>query len=838
MATAWLVRRRLRGGLTGLAVLGAVMAVGATAALVAIGASVRTDRAYDRFLDAAAVGDVVINPSLLTTDSDALLRSLPGARAVTSAAVFFATVDDGSPRPRAALDEGIVLVRGSTDGRHLVMDRPALRAGRLATGRREAVVTEDYADAAGVAVGDTIPVAFWNAADDLVAEPEDIIEPVGVERLEVVGVGTLADEVLPDGLFPRGQVIVSPDVADRHDCLPAVPPGDPTFEELIAVLIPDGCSTSYPYYSIDVEAGAGGVEEVLAAFESGAEELNAELPPALLDQGAIYSLIATTTQQEQARVERSIRPVASTLGVLGIGAAGIALVVVGLAVARDLRRAQDDQREWWRLGLTARQRLWVLAVPPLAAIAVGLVAALVTSWLLSGLAPMGTVRVVDPSPELELGGWVLVAAAGLALSAVVLVLIVGGRTVRRTGTAVVRAREPGRVQRLARASARPEVVEGVRAAFGANRGAGLVVGGGAVATGVLTGALVFATSLAAIVTTPAAFGWPWDAAMMGGFGYGSQDVEAMQATLEEHDDVDRWTALAFASFTVEGEKVVSMVALGPPADLQLSLVSGALPSGPAQVALGTTTAADLGVEVGDEVQLDGESLGPHRAEVSGLVVFPAVGPYQANRASPGAGLLVPGAMVPPEILAAELSFVGIDLEPGIEPDAFLAELHDDFQRWALDGTHPVELAAAIRPPEIVDAESMRAAPLLLGGFLAAAAAAGLSFSVGVSVRARRRELGTLRALGFTGRQLRNSVRVQALATAVAALIVGLPLGIVVGRLLWRAYATQLGVVTDPSIPIGWVLVTVVAGIAVAVIVAARPARAAARAHAAHGLRSE
>jgi putative ABC transport system permease protein len=74
----------------------------------------------------------------------------------------------------------------------------------------------------------------------------------------------------------------------------------------------------------------------------------------------------------------------------------------------------------------------------------------------------------------------------------------------------------------------------------------------------------------------------------------------------------------------------------------------------------------------------------------------------------------------------------------------------------------------------------------------------LGVAVALSVRSRRRELGTLRALGFTRRQLHRSVGVQAVATMAAALAISIPLGVVLGRVAWRAFADRLGVLTDPS----------------------------------------
>jgi ABC-type antimicrobial peptide transport system permease subunit len=96
----------------------------------------------------------------------------------------------------------------------------------------------------------------------------------------------------------------------------------------------------------------------------------------------------------------------------------------------------------------------------------------------------------------------------------------------------------------------------------------------------------------------------------------------------------------------------------------------------------------------------------------------------------------------------------------------------------------------------------------------------------------------LRSLGFTAGQVRGSVRVQSLATIAVALVIGVPLGVAVGRIAWRAFADQLGVLTTPSTPVWWLVVTVVGGVLIALVAAAVPARLASSSEAAPALRGE
>ena len=97
------------------------------------------------------------------------------------------------------------------------MDRPAVRSGRLPTGPNEAVLTTAAAEAEGLGIGDVVNLAFWRQeiphtfiGDAYEAFMNEVVSPIGVEQVEVVGIVTLADEVLPDDLYPRQRVIVSP----------------------------------------------------------------------------------------------------------------------------------------------------------------------------------------------------------------------------------------------------------------------------------------------------------------------------------------------------------------------------------------------------------------------------------------------------------------------------------------------------------------------------------------------------------------------------------------------------------------------------------------------------
>lgn len=245
-----------------------------------------------------------------------------------------------------------------------------------------------------------------------------------------------------------------------------------------------------------------------------------------------------------------------------------------------------------------------------------------------------------------------------------------------------------------------------------------MIASGATAATVIMAAIVFGASLHSMLSTPASYGWPWDAAVMGGYGYGSQDVDAIKATMGSQSDVERWTALGFGTFTLDDEPLVMMVGLGAPAQLDLTVVDGTIPTGDDQVALGARTAASRHLSVGEEVKLGDDGLDPRTATVTALVVLPALGPLQADRATPGTGMVLPAAMFDAATIADNVSFVGIETTAGTNAPAVLHDLHDDFISWATQGDTPFEYATPVRPPEIINADSMSSVPLLVGGLSA------------------------------------------------------------------------------------------------------------------------
>jgi putative ABC transport system permease protein len=102
---------------------------------------------------------------------------------------------------------------------------------------------------------------------------------------------------------------------------------------------------------------------------------------------------------------------------------------------------------------------------------------------------------------------------------------------------------------------------------------------------------------------------------------------------------------------------------------------------------------------------------------------------------------------------------------------------------------------------------------------------GMVNTVVLSVFERTRELGMLRAIGMTRRQVRRMVRHESVITALIGAALGLPLGIALAALATQALAEEGVSFSLPALPlVVFALIAVGAGL----LAAALPARRASR----------
>jgi putative ABC transport system permease protein len=155
---------------------------------------------------------------------------------------------------------------------------------------------------------------------------------------------------------------------------------------------------------------------------------------------------------------------------------------------------------------------------------------------------------------------------------------------------------------------------------------------------------------------------------------------------------------------------------------------------------------------------------------------------------------------------------------------------EDLEKAADRALEPFPIAKAQTLAQFKD-ESADQVNQLLGlvfGLLALSvivALLGIVNTLALAVHERKRELGLLRAVGMSKRQVRRMVRAESVITALIGAVLGLVLGIVFAVIVSRPLAADGFVLTFPIVTL--VVLTVLAAIA-GVVAAIPPARRAAR----------
>jgi len=230
------------------------------------------------------------------------------------------------------------------------------------------------------------------------------------------------------------------------------------------------------------------------------------------------------------------------------------------------------------------------------------------------------------------------------------------------------------------------------------------------------------------------------------------------------------------------------------------------------VALTTVTADSLGVEVGDSLQLEFPS-GPQDLTV--------VATYERNPAL--VDYLVPLSVFDDAQLELADSYVYVLREEGASPAAVYNAIN--------------EVVADLPTVTLKDQEQFKAEQregvnqilyviYALLGLAVVIAVLGIVNTLALSVIERTREVGLLRAVGLSRRQLQRMVRLESIAIAVLGAVLGVVMGIVFGVVLQQAIADQG--IEVLSIPFGRLLFFVLLAAVVGVLAAVLPARRAAR----------
>jgi len=774
------------------------------------------------------------------------MRSFDGVVAMHSSALLFAAIGAIPPAPMSELmagdpDEQSLQVLGSPDGRFTDADRPVVTEGGLPIGDHEVFINAEEREVLErktgqpLAVGDTIDLTFWWSGLELaITDPSTVVEPIGVEEVRVAGFGHLPDEVLPDELYPRLRVIVSADLARKYSCTGDFR-ADMTDDEAAAAAFPPTCAQQYWFYSFELDGSPGVAASFRRQFSEASERLSTDLPPWVTRQAGYFYISQDRAVVAEA-VQRATRPAVTALIAFALVALMTTLVVFGIAATRILRRAESESRALRQLGAGLDQRFVCTFLPIAGAVLLGVGGALVVGVLLSPLGPVGSVRDLagTPGPSLPMSVTLLVAAVlVVALFAVsALVVVVAQRRACRSERPST-PRVAFFASRLLRSN-RPAMTTGASAALDLARpGTVAAILGCMVAVVCVVASFTFGTTLTTLVDNPIEYGWPWDVAVITNFGFDSAVPEEVAASLDGDPDVEDYVMYGFDSSALVGDQGVPVVFdFSPEVPVELPVIHGRAPRAAGEAVLGSKTIGDLGVSIGDRVTIRPGALPERSVMVVGTAVLPAVGSFVSDRTGLGQGAFV---LTDDEPTPDTASFVAVNVRDGVDPAAFLERLAPALPGWDATGAPPLTYDRPIRSAEIVNVSELRSAPLLLGGVLGLGLLVGLALSIMVSVRDRWHELAILRALGFGDRELRASVRWQACAMMAAGLVVGVPVGMVVGRLAWSAFAEQLGVALRAGASVTIVAVTVAGAMVVALIAAALPARSSTRSSRAHAL---
>lgn len=251
----------------------------------------------------------------------------------------------------------------------------------------------------------------------------------------------------------------------------------------------------------------------------------------------------------------------------------------------------------------------------------------------------------------------------------------------------------------------------------------------------------------------------------------------------------------------------------------MEISSGQAPRGPEQVMVDADTAEKHHLKLGDEIGVI-TAVGTHRAKISGIAEFQVT--------NPGAAIFYLDTKTAQESLLGEK---GVYTNVNVTAASGLSDAQVKKNVTAvLGGGYQVQTAKEVADANAKDVgDFMGVMKYAMLGF------AGIAFLVGIFliintfsmlVAQRTREIGLMRAIGSSRRQVNRSVLVEALLLGVfgSVLGVGAGVGLAIG-LMKLMSATGMNLSTD-DLTIAWTtpVVGLLLGIVVTVLAAYLPAR--------------
>lgn len=835
---------RRRGSYLALALVIGVL--GGTA-MASVAAARRTQSSFPAFLASTHPTDVVASlfditsatgtPSTYSASFADRLGQLPGVTSVHTAVSLNAVPLGPDNAPDAsALTRTVAF--GSVTGLYFDADRPVVAEGRMPSTATadEFVLSVAAARLLGYEVGRTVPFGFFtNKAVSAPTFGASSVRPL------------LRVDMLLVGLVDFNTQIVQDDV-DR-----LLPPMlfTPALTRQVVALSPD--STGPTQFGLTLDAGRRGVPAAQRAFLD-------RIPPGSGTSFRVSSFV-------QSKVEAALKPASIALAVFGIIAGVAAVLAAALLIGRQLRGDDPALRTLRALGADPAMTTLDGVLGVVASVVGGAALAGALAFVVSPLGPLGPVRPVYPDPGFAWDWTVFGPGLALLVLAPASVALWGGYRAAPHRVAA-RAQARGSSSTIVRAAANSglpaSAVLGVRFALDPGSGPTAVPVRSALVASVLgvtavVATLTFGSGLHTLVTTPPLYGWNWDYALS------STNTVPPQATdrLDDEPDVAAWSGYFQTNIQLDGHNVPVLLGevnapVAPPR------LSGHGVQADNQIALGPATLAELDKKVGDTVVASYNRaqdapfvIPPTKLKIVGTVTLPAISKPTATQDHLTIGR---GAVVSTDLLPRSFQALFVNPEPTLNgPELVLVRLRDGVddasglatmsriarranQAFAKlpgggAGNHVVVLDVE-RPAQIVNYRTMGSAPQLLAGGLALGIFLTLGFITWNSVHRRRRDFAVFKSLGFTGPQLATMVATQASVAAVVGVVFGVPLGIACGRALWTGFARQIYAVPAATVPWVWISLVPLGALLFANLVAALPARSAARTSTAAMLRAE
>jgi hypothetical protein len=496
--------------------------------------------------------------------------------------------------------------------------------------------------------------------------------------------------------------------------------------------------------------------------------------------------------------------------------------------------------------MTRRECFAAVAMRVFVVLGGGLILAAAAAIAASPLFPIGLARRAEPSPGLRIDWPVL----GLGLLAIgVFVTLVGLIAAARWSRAAVPSfgtrRAGGTLADVViRSGLRPTVSNGVRMALDPGRGATAIPVRSAFVGAVfgvagLTTALVFGASLAHLDSSPHLYGWAWD--FKAPDNTNSLACSATDYGLSKIPGVAADAAVCFQTGTlIDGRPTNAWAFTDIRGSIAPEVVEGRPASGRDEVALGAATLHSLHKHVGDTVTVRGPK-GSGTYRVVGQIVLPPLQSGEIQPLADGAAFTGPGFAPVLDKYNHTRYLVGT-FTPGSNTAAMLRTVGalPAFNPQPGEGAYVNEQGAkgVTRPPEVDRVGAIEWFPDVLAIVILLLALIAVGHALVTTSRRRRAELALLKTFGFERRQIRATLAWQATALAAVGLALGIPAGILVGHLVWRAVANNLGIVDSVILPLAGIAITVPAVVLLMNAVAYLPARSAARTWPAAALTTE